>query len=235
MPPIGTRLVGSFTTVVTTDTGAASVVVGGASATSTTGTGGIACGTVAGQLLAPAGIAIDGATASTHGIAFKTAGATPGTTTSALYSPDGTSLWFNGSQLATGSAVSGTTGTLPVFTGTSALGNSIVTQAGAKILVTQSTPTIALVNTASSSKEWDLQASGSSLLIVENGVGTAVTIAAGGVVTFAQRAFAALRAISLRRAGVVFCARIFAPRRPSFAKYSRASLESAIPRTLTHA
>lgn len=125
----------TFDKVVTTDTSASSLVVGGATPTSTTGTGGINAGavvstTLAGQLSAPAGIAIDGATPGTHGIQFPTGGATPSSTAHCLYSPDGVTAWMNGVQLATGSAVSGTSGQLSKFTGASTLGDSLTSESG---------------------------------------------------------------------------------------------------------
>lgn len=49
-----------------------------------------------------AGVGIDGATPSTHGIKFAAGGATPSSTSSALYSPNGTDLYFNGTILSTG-------------------------------------------------------------------------------------------------------------------------------------
>jgi hypothetical protein len=79
------------------------------------------------------GMSVDGATPSTHGIAFPAA--TPGVTTSNLYSPDGVALWFNGTQLATGSSVSGTTGKIAKFTGSTSLGNSIITESGSVVTV----------------------------------------------------------------------------------------------------
>lgn len=59
------------------------------------------------QLQLAAGLAIDGATAGTHGIQFASAGATPSSTAHNLYSPDGTTLWFNGTQLGAGGDVAG--------------------------------------------------------------------------------------------------------------------------------
>lgn len=119
----------AFSTVVTTGAGT-SLVVGGADGAATTGTGNASAGTFTGQLLAPAGIAVDGATAGTHGIQFPNSGATPGVVAHNLYSPDGVSMWFNGSQLATGAAVSGTPGQLCKFSGTSTISDSITSESG---------------------------------------------------------------------------------------------------------
>lgn len=47
-------------------------------------------------------IGVDGATPSNSGISFSTGGATPNDTASALYSPDGTTLWFNGVAVSGG-------------------------------------------------------------------------------------------------------------------------------------
>ena len=49
-----------------------------------------------------AGMAIDSATPGTHGIQFPTAGASPSVTAHNLYSPDGTTLYFNGTALSSG-------------------------------------------------------------------------------------------------------------------------------------
>ncbi len=55
--------------------------------------------------------------------------ATPSSTTNKLYNVAG-ALYFNGLGLATGSSVSGTSGTVPKFTGTTSVGNSNATISG---------------------------------------------------------------------------------------------------------
>lgn len=94
------------TTVNTTDTTAASVCVGCPVGSTTPASN-------------------SGATA--HTITLKDA--TPSVTTNKLYNIGG-ALYFNGLSLATGSSVSGTTGTVPKFTGPTALGDSNATISG---------------------------------------------------------------------------------------------------------
>lgn len=125
MPPVKA----AHTTLVTTDTSAASLVVGGANGGSTTGTGGIK----GGQIALTAGIAIDGGTITDHGIVMPSA--VPAVTTMALYNNSGTLTW-NGSALAAGSSVSGTIGRLSKFTAANALGDSIMAESGTTITVT---------------------------------------------------------------------------------------------------
>ena len=120
---------GAYTTLVTTDTGAASLVVGGATGGATTGTGRIN----AGSAVFSAGLAIGGGTISTNGIVIPSG--VPAVTTMALYN-DGGTLKFNGATLAAGSSVSGTTGTIPKFTASNAIGDSIITESGTTITVT---------------------------------------------------------------------------------------------------
>lgn len=56
----------------------------------------------------------------------------PGSTSMALYNNSGTLTW-NGIALATGSSVSGTTNYVPVYTGASSLGNSVIYQNGSNV------------------------------------------------------------------------------------------------------
>jgi hypothetical protein len=63
----------------------------------------------------------------------------PGSTSMALYNNSGTLTW-NGIALATGSSVSGTTNYIPVFTGASSLGNSVIYQNGSNIGIGTATP-----------------------------------------------------------------------------------------------
>jgi hypothetical protein len=63
----------------------------------------------------------------------------PGATSMALYNNSGTLTW-NGVALATGSSVSGTTNYIPVFTGSSSLGNSVIYQSGSSIGIGTATP-----------------------------------------------------------------------------------------------
>lgn len=63
----------------------------------------------------------------------------PGSTSMALYNNSGTLTW-NGIALATGSSVSGTTNYIPVFTGSSSLGNSVIYQSGSNVGIGTATP-----------------------------------------------------------------------------------------------
>lgn len=58
--------------------------------------------------------------------------AAPSVTTDKLYNIAGT-LYFNGATLATGSSISGTTNTIGMFTGPTAMGNSLLTQSGSTV------------------------------------------------------------------------------------------------------
>lgn len=78
-------------------------------------------------------MALDGGTIRTHGISIPAA--TPSVVTSVLYSPDGAALYYNGSPLATGSSISGTTGKLAKFTAATTLGDSIITESGTTVTV----------------------------------------------------------------------------------------------------
>jgi Chaperone of endosialidase len=60
-------------------------------------------------------------------------------TSMALYNNSGTLMW-NGIALATGSSVSGTTNYIPVFTGASTLGNSVIYQNGSNVGIGTATP-----------------------------------------------------------------------------------------------
>jgi hypothetical protein len=127
--PVGAQLrAGVFTTVQTTSTTVNSLLIGCALG-STTCTGGIK----AGQISLASGMAISGATISTAGIVIGSA--VPALLTNALYNDAGTLKW-NGVALATGSSVSGTTNTIAVFTSSTALGDSIITQSGSTATVT---------------------------------------------------------------------------------------------------
>ncbi|MDD5456088.1 MAG: hypothetical protein PHV30_03555 [Candidatus Margulisbacteria bacterium] len=65
--------------------------------------------------------------------------ATPNNTSYTLYNDSGTLKW-NGTALATGASVSGTTGKIPKFTGPSSLGDSIVAESGGNIGIATSNP-----------------------------------------------------------------------------------------------
>jgi hypothetical protein len=60
-------------------------------------------------------------------------------TSMALYNNSGTLTW-NGVALGTGSSVSGTTNYIPVFTGASSLGNSVIYQSGSNVGIGTATP-----------------------------------------------------------------------------------------------
>lgn len=59
----------------------------------------------------------------------------PAVTTNRLYNNSG-GLFWNGVLLATGSSVSGTAGTIGMFTSTTAIGNSLLTQSGGNVTMT---------------------------------------------------------------------------------------------------
>lgn len=74
-----------------------------------------------------------GTAAASAGIKFSSS--TPGVTTAALYSPNGIDLYFNGGQLAPTANINGTTNTVPLFTSSTTIGNSVITQAAGAITV----------------------------------------------------------------------------------------------------
>lgn len=101
------------TTLALTDTSTATLVVGGAVG-ATAGTGTI----LSGPIKLSSGVPVDNS--------MK------------LYNNSGTLTW-NGIVLAAGSSLSGTTGTIPVFTAPNAVGDSIVTQTGGNTITVTGT------------------------------------------------------------------------------------------------
>jgi hypothetical protein len=86
----------------------------------------------------------------------------PGSTSMALYNNAGTLTW-NGTVLGTGSSVSGTTNYIPVFTGSSSLGNSVIYQGSGNVGIGTTSPISTLnVNVAS----------GNNGIVVTNGSNT---------------------------------------------------------------
>ena len=73
------------------------------------------------------------------GTGIHIASGTPGNTSYQLYNNSGTLTW-NGTALATGASVSGTTNYLPVFTGSNSLGNSVVYQSGGNVGIGTTSP-----------------------------------------------------------------------------------------------
>ena len=63
----------------------------------------------------------------------------PASTSMALYNNSGALIW-NGVVLLNGSSVSGTTNYIPVFTGASSLGNSVIYQSGSSVGIGTTTP-----------------------------------------------------------------------------------------------
>lgn len=61
--------------------------------------------------------------------------AAPSVTTNKLYSVAG-AVYFNGAALATGGTIIGTTNTIGLFTGPTAIGNSLLTQSGSTVTMT---------------------------------------------------------------------------------------------------
>ena len=112
---------------------------------------GAACSTASGRIYtgtagAVGGIAIKGGTPSDGGIVIPAD--TPASTTSNLYSPDGTTLWFGASQLA---SVSGTTNRLGKFTGATSVGDSSISDDGSTV----STP-LPIITTSTSATSLDV-------------------------------------------------------------------------------
>ena len=109
------------TTVQTTATTASSLLVGCALGATTGCTGGINSGPI---VVNSGGINI--------------VSNVPGDTTMKLYNNSGTLTW-NGTPLATGSSLSGTTGTIAIFTASNAVGDSIITQTGGNTITVSGT------------------------------------------------------------------------------------------------
>jgi hypothetical protein len=101
-------------TLISSDTSAASIIAGG-TVGSTTGTGGLTAGVI-----------------DTGPVTINST--VPGVTTFKLYNNAG-SLFWNGAALAAGSSVSGTTGQISKFTSSSSLGNSIMAESAGVIAV----------------------------------------------------------------------------------------------------
>lgn len=112
-----------------TSTASTALTVGCAVGTTTGCTGGV----VIGQATIANGIALNGATMPTEGIAM--ASGVPSSTSFVLYNNSGTLTW-NGVALATGSSVSGTTNTIPIFTASNAIGDSAITASGSTYTMT---------------------------------------------------------------------------------------------------
>jgi hypothetical protein len=117
------------TTLQTTSTASTSLLVGCALNVSSGCTGGIR----GGILRLTSGLALDGATASDHGIVF--ASATPASTSLAMYVV-GTTLYFNGSVVALGGSVTGTQYRIAYFSASNAVGDSIMAQDAGATTVT---------------------------------------------------------------------------------------------------
>jgi len=108
-------------TIQTTSTAASSLLVGCAFNVTTGCTGGINSGPIV---------------VNTGGINIVSN--VPSDSTMKLYNNAGTLTW-NGAPLAVGSSVSGTTGTISVFTASNALGDSIITQTGGNTITVTGT------------------------------------------------------------------------------------------------
>lgn len=109
---------GAFTTVVTTDQSVTSACIGANTINAPSScTGGLQAGPVVVNQ------------------AVTLPSFTPSSTTNKLYNVGGNIFW-NGLALATGGSVGpGTAGTIPIFTGAAAIGNSIITSAGTVITI----------------------------------------------------------------------------------------------------
>lgn len=159
------------TTVRTTSTATNSVRVGCTQAGACTG------GVVAGP--------VDVASVTSAGF-IGIANNVPGVTTMRLYNNAGTLTW-NGVALATGSSLSGTLNTIPVFTGASSVGNSIITQNAGATLITVTgafTSTGAITGTLATASQPNVTTMAGLVSVgtITTGVwsGTIVTLAKGG-------------------------------------------------------
>lgn len=112
-------------TIQTTNTSATSISVGCAIGSSTC-TGGISFGTAAGTSIALSGGYLE------------IQNFVPASQTFRLVNNAGTLQW-NGTALATGASLSGTTGTVALFTASNAVGNSVMTQTGGNTITVAST------------------------------------------------------------------------------------------------
>ena len=119
--PVAAQRPTVHTTVQTTATTASSLLVGCALGATTGCTGGINSGPI---VVNSGGINI--------------VSNVPGDTTMKLYNNSGTLTW-NGTPLAAGSSLSGTTGTIAIFTASNAVGDSIITQTGGNTITVTGT------------------------------------------------------------------------------------------------
>lgn len=99
--------------------------------------------------------------------------ATPSVTTNKIYNVGG-ALYFNGLSLATGSSVSGTTGTVPKFTGATALGDSNATISGTAWTIAGTLAATSFTGTVATSN-----LSGNYVATVASGTGITSSVTTG--------------------------------------------------------
>lgn len=99
--------------------------------------------------------------------------ATPSVTTDKIYNVGG-ALYFNGLSLATGSSVSGTTGTVPKFTGATALGDSNATISGTAWTIAGTLAATSFTGTVATSN-----LSGNYVATVASGTGITSSVTTG--------------------------------------------------------
>jgi len=155
-------LVGS--TLRTTDTSTTSIRVGCGNTGSCTG--GITSGPVD----------VGGVTTSA---AISIANNVPGVTTFKLYNNAGTLFW-NGSAVAIGGSISGTTNTIPLFTSSSSIGNSIMTQSGTTITVATTLNATTLGGTLSTASQPNITGLGTISSGTWGSSATKIGLASGG-------------------------------------------------------
>lgn len=98
----------------------------------------------------------------------------PASQTNRLVNNSGTLQW-NGSPLAIGGSISGTTNTIPVFTASNAIGNSIMTQSGTTITVANTLSATTLTGTLSTASQPNVTTMG--------GLTSASSLASVGTIT----------------------------------------------------
>src|SRR5262252_6945388 len=152
------------TTLQTTDTSTTSVKVGCALGSGTC-TGGITGGPISGTLISlSAGY-------------VEIQSFVPVSQTNRLVNNSGTLQW-NGSPLAIGGSISGTTGTIPVYTASNAIGNSIMTQSGTTTTVANTLSATTLTGLLSTANQSNVTGVGTITSGTWNG--TKIGLAFGG-------------------------------------------------------
>ncbi len=126
--------------------------------------------TRAGRVTMPSGLALSGGTPSTHGVVLPAG--TPASTASALYSPDGGSLYYNGVLLAASAGTisgTGTAGAITKFSGATTLTDSIMSESGSTVSVAGTLSATTLAGTLSTAAQANVTSLGTlTILNVDN-------------------------------------------------------------------